>query len=116
MAEEERASLITESSARKIAENVLHDFQKLQPGMDVDPIEVHIYRRGHPLYMSAPKLFTEVQPLVRQPLDRIFFANTDSEGPESSTASGIAAARRAVKEAEARLSGQPLPKATAVAD
>ena len=115
MAEEERASLMTESSARKIAENVLHDFQKLQPGMNVDPIEVHIYRRGHPLYMSTPTLFTEVQPLVRQPLDRIFFANTDSEGPVSTTASGIAAAQRAVKEAEARLSGQPLPKASALA-
>jgi hypothetical protein len=82
----------------------LHDFQKLQAGMNVDPLEVHIYRRGHPLYMSAPKLFTEVQPIARQAMDRVFFANTDSEGPVSTTASGIAAAQRAVKEVEARLS------------
>jgi protoporphyrinogen oxidase len=105
LAEEERATLLTENSARKVAENVLRDFQKLQPGMNVDPLEVHIYRRGHPLYMSTPKLFTEVQPILRQPMDRVFFANTDSEGPVSTTASGIAAAQRAVKEAEARLAG-----------
>jgi monoamine oxidase len=113
--EEERAYLLSESSARRVAEGVLHDFQKLQSGMNVDPIEVHIYGRGHPLYMSTPKLFTEVQPIARQSMDRIFFANTDSEGPVSTTALGIAAAQRAVKEAEARLGGQPFPKKGAVA-
>ncbi|HUO27038.1 MAG TPA: FAD-dependent oxidoreductase [Candidatus Aquilonibacter sp.] len=113
--EEDRASLLTEASARKIAANVLRDFQKLLPGQDVDPLEVHIYRRGHPLYMSTPGLYTEVQPLVRRPLDRVFFANTDSEGPESTTNGGILAAQRAVKQAEARLAGQPAPKETAIA-
>jgi protoporphyrinogen oxidase len=102
--EDDRATLLTENSARKVAESVLHDFQKLQAGMNVDPLEVQIYRRGHPLYMSAPNVFTEVQPIARQSMDRVFFANTDSEGPVSTTASGIAAAQRAVKEVEARLS------------
>ena len=117
MHEEARGYLLTEPSARKIAVNVLRDFQKLFPGSNVDPVEVHIYRRGHPLYMSTPKLFTEVQPLARQPMDRVFFANTDSEGPVSTTSGGIAAARRAVKEAEARLAGKPAtkPKEIAVA-
>jgi monoamine oxidase len=55
--------------------------------------------------MSTPGLFTEVQPLVRQPMDRIFFANTDSEGPESTTSGGIEAAERAVKEVQRRLAG-----------
>ena len=114
LAEEDRASLLMESGARKVAESVLHDFQKLQPGMNVDPVEVHIYRRGHPLYMSTPKLFTDVQPIARQAMDRVFFANTDSEGPESTTSSGIAAAQRAVKEAEARLGGKPFPKKPAI--
>jgi oxygen-dependent protoporphyrinogen oxidase len=102
---EERALLLTESSAQQIAAEVLRDFQKLFPGSNVDPIEVHLYRRGHPLYMSTPGLFTEVQPLVRQPMDRIFFANTDSEGPESTTSGGIEAAERAVKEVQRRLAG-----------
>lgn len=110
MHEEDRGYLLTEPSTRKIAVNVLKDFQKLFPGSNVDPIEVHIYRRGHPMFMATPKLFTEVQPLVRQPFDRIFFANTDTEGPVSTTSGGITAARRAVKEVEARLAGKTQPK------
>ncbi|MFZ0773105.1 MAG: FAD-dependent oxidoreductase [Candidatus Sulfotelmatobacter sp.] len=115
MKEEERGYLLNEIGARKIAANVLADFQKLAPGLNVDPVEVHIYRRGHPLYMSTPGLYTQVQPLARHPLDRIFFANTDSEGPESTTNEGILAAQRAVKEVEARLAGRPMPEQKAVA-
>ncbi|HVO81793.1 MAG TPA: FAD-dependent oxidoreductase [Terriglobales bacterium] len=107
MREDDRGYLLTEISARKIAQNVLRDFQKLFPRSNVDPVEVHIYRRGHPMYMSTPKLFTEVQPLARQPMDRVFFANTDSEGPVSATSGGIKAAQRAVGEVEKRLAGKP---------
>ena len=103
--EEERSALLTEEGARKIATNVLHDFQRLLPETNVDPVEVHIYRRGHPMYMSTPGLYTQVQPLVRQPMDRVFFANTDSEGPESTTNEAIIAAGRAVRQVEARLAG-----------
>lgn len=115
MREENRGYLLNETGARRIAAHVLSDFQKLMPDLNVDPVEVHIYRRGHPLYMSTPGLYTEVQPLVRQPLDRVFFANTDSEGPESTTNEGILAAQRAVKEVEARLAGKLVPKQKAVA-
>ncbi|MGA8865655.1 MAG: hypothetical protein WB510_01730, partial [Candidatus Sulfotelmatobacter sp.] len=59
--------------------------------------------------------YTEVQPLVRHPLDRVFFANTDSEGPESTTNQGILAAQRAVKQVEARLAGRPTPREKAIA-
>lgn len=105
--EDDRGYLLTEVSARKIAQTVLKDFQKLFPGSDVDPLEVHIYRRGHPMYMSTPKLYTDVQPLVRHPMERVFFANTDSQGPESSTSEAIAAAQRVVREVEHRLAGRP---------
>ena len=97
--EPERTSLLTEESCRGVAGKVLSDFQRLFPGSNVDPVEVHIYRRGHPLYMSLPGNFTQVQPLVRRPMERIFFANTDSEGPVSTTSHGIEAAHRAVREA-----------------
>jgi len=115
MKEDDRVQLLSENGARKIAANVLSDFQKLMPGLNVDPVEVHIYRRGHPLYMSTPRLYTEIQPLARHAMDRVFFANTDSEGPESTTNEGIRAAQRAVKEAEARLAGKPAPRQKAVA-
>ena len=110
MKEEERSQLLSESGARAVAAQVLSDFQRLMPGLNVDPVEVHIYRRGHPLYMSTPGLYTQVQPLARHSMDRVFFANTDSEGPESTTNGGIRAAERAVKEVEARLAGKSLPK------
>jgi protoporphyrinogen oxidase len=110
MQEDDRGYLLTVPSTRKIAENVLRDFQKLLPGSNRDPIEVHIYRRGHPVYMSTPRLYTQIQPLARQPMDRVFFANTDSEGPESTADTAISAARRAVQEVEARLAGKPLPR------
>ena len=113
MREDDRGYLLTESSARKVAVSVLSDFQKLFPGSNVAPLEVHIYRRGHPMYMSTPGLFTDVQPLARHAMDRIFFANTDSEGPLSTTNGGIAAARRAVKQADNRLAGKPALKETA---
>jgi protoporphyrinogen oxidase len=115
MKEDDRGYLLTESGCRKIAANVLADFQKLMPQMDVDPVEVHIYRRGHPMYMSTPRLYTEIQPLARHPMDRIFFANTDSDGPVSTTNEGILAAQRAVKQAQARLAGKPQPMEKAVA-
>jgi len=114
MREQERGYLLTESSAREVAAKVLTDFQKSFPGSNVAPLEVHIYRRGHPMFMSTPGLFTEIQPLARRAMDRVFFANTDSEGPLSTTAGGIAAARRAVKQAERRLAGKPALKETAV--
>jgi len=95
----DRAQLLTEEGTREIAGNVLKDFQKLFSGSNVDPLEVHIYRRGHPLFMSTPGNFTQVLPLARRPMERIFFANTDSEGPESTTSQGVAAAERAVREA-----------------
>jgi len=107
--EEDRRLLLTEPTARRVAGNVLRDFQKLLPAFNVDPVEVHLYRRGHPMYMTMPGVFTKVQPLLRQPMDRIFFANTDSEGPISSTTQAIIAARRVAKEVEHRLAGKPVP-------
>jgi hypothetical protein len=97
--------LLTEDGARKLAGNVLTDFQKLLPSTNVDPVEVHIFRRGHPMYMCVPGLFTKVQPTLREPAERVFFANTDSEGPFSSTTYSITAARRAVKQMELKLAG-----------
>src|SRR5260370_33337400 len=106
MKEEDRGYLLNEIGARKIAANVLRDFQRVMPGLDVDPIEVHIYRRGHPMYMSTPGLYGQAQPLARRPTERVFFANTDSEGPESTTHESILASQRAAKHAETRLAGE----------
>jgi len=114
MHEDERRLLLTEDGARRIASEVLTGFQKLMPSTNADPVEVHIYRRGHPLYMSTPGLYTKIQPLVRAPFDRIYFANTDSEGPVSGTGPAIAAAQRAVSEVEKRLAGWKVQPASRI--
>lgn len=109
MHEEDRGQLLFEGGARKIAAKVLADFQKLMPAFAVDPVEVHIYRRGHPLFVSAPGVYTELQPLARQPMDRVFFANTDADSSVSDTGAAISNARRAVEQVEHRLAGRPVP-------
>jgi hypothetical protein len=98
MRRDQRSTLLTEDGCRRVAGNVLRDFQKLLPDTHVDPVEVHIYRRGHPMFMTMPGIYTQILPIARQPMERVFFANTDSEGPVSTAAEGIVAARRAVKE------------------
>jgi monoamine oxidase len=96
--EADRGKLLSETGCRNIASNVLRDWQKLLPSSNAEPLEVHIYRRGHPMFMSTPLTYTELIPAARQPAGRIFFANTDSAGPVSTTAGGIDTARRSVEE------------------
>lgn len=107
MPESQRSALLTDEGARTVAQNVLRDFKKLMPQTNVNPMEVHIYRRGHPMFMATPGNYTNVLPLARKPMERVFFANTDSEGPVSTTSTGILAARRAVQELNRMLAGKP---------
>jgi monoamine oxidase len=106
LAQSKRAELLTEDSCRKLAARVLRDFQKLFPKSDANPIEVHLYRRGHPMMVSAPGIYTQVLPVARRPMGRIFFANTDSEGPVSSTDGAITAAHRAVEDVRRLFAGR----------
>ncbi len=101
--EHERATLLSEDGCRRLAYQVLRDFQKLMPGFDVDPVEVHLFRRGHPMFMSTPGTHTRVIPAARPPMERIFFANTDSEGPLSTADGAIKIARHAVEWVEKKL-------------
>ena len=96
MRETERSLLLTEEGARDLAARVLADVKKVLGKPDTDPLEVHSYCRGHPMYMPTPGNHTRVLPLARRPLDRIFFANTDSIGPVSTTSTAIIASQRAV--------------------
>jgi protoporphyrinogen oxidase len=95
LAESERRKLLGIESAQQVAASVLRDFKRLLPELDVDPVEVHLYRRGHPMFVSTPGTYTKLIPAAKQPMERVFFANTDSEGPESLTAGAVVAARRA---------------------
>jgi monoamine oxidase len=110
-----RDQLLQIPGCERIARNVLRDFQKLLPEFSADPIEVHIYRRGHPMFLSAPGIFTKTIPVANRPLDRVVFANTDSIGPESVVYGAVEASRRAADWTEKRMSGATPAAARAAA-
>jgi monoamine oxidase len=106
LAEVERKKLLKIDDCRQIAASVLRDFQKLLPEFAAaDPVEVHFYRRGHPMFVASPGTFTKIIPTASQPLERVFFANTDSIGPESEISGAVDSARKAAEWVEKRLAG-----------
>lgn len=105
LGELDRIKLLNESGCRSIAAKVLADFKKLQPEFNVDPIEIHMYRRGHPMFLPTPGTFTTQIPAARQPLDRVFFANTDSIGPVSDVSNAILSSTQATEWLEKRMAG-----------
>jgi monoamine oxidase len=104
LAEVERKKILKIDDCRQIAASVLRDFQKLLPEFAAaDPLEVHFYRRGHPMFVATPGTFTKIIPTASQPLERVFFANTDSIGPESEISGAVDSARKAADWVEKRL-------------
>jgi protoporphyrinogen oxidase len=96
LAEAQRSTLLQVDSCQRLATRVLADFRKLQPEFSsAEPVEVHLYRRGHPMFLPAPGNFTKVIPLANQPFERIYFANTDSVGPISEVSGAVEAAQKA---------------------
>ncbi|HKW87175.1 MAG TPA: FAD-dependent oxidoreductase [Candidatus Acidoferrales bacterium] len=103
----DRHLLLTVEGCKSIALSVLRDFRKLLPEFrDAEPAEVRLYRRGHPMFMSSPSVYTKILPAASRPLERIFFANTDSIGPESLTYAAVQSARKGAEWAEKVLAGK----------
>src|SRR5208282_6277527 len=115
ISELQRDKLLRMEGCRQIAGNVLRDFHKLLPELHPDPVEVHFYRRGHPIFLSAPGTYTNLIPAANKPLDRIVFANTDSVGPESVFYGAVDASRRAAEWVNKRMAGASLSQAGAAA-
>ena len=94
--EMQRSTLLQVDSCQRLATQVLADFRKLQAEfISAEPVEVHLYRRGHPMFLPTPGNFTKVIPVANQPLGRIYFANTDSIGPISEVSGAVEAAQKA---------------------
>ena len=111
--EEQRSTLLDERDCQTLAARVLTDFQKLMPDFNVDPVEVRIYRRGHPMFMATPGLFTKTRISAAQPMERIFFGHSDSGGPESLTSEAIRLSKAGAEWAQMILSGKPGARALA---
>jgi monoamine oxidase len=104
---EQRAKLLDEDSCKALAARVLADFQKLLPEFNVNPIEVHLYRRGHPMFMASPGRYTKDRVAAAQPMERIYFGHSDSGGPESLTSEAIRLSRVGAEWARLVLAGKP---------
>lgn len=111
--ENQRFTLLDVDNCKRLASHVLADFQKLLPEFNADPLEVRLYRRGHPMFMAVPGQFTKNRIAAAQPLDRIFFGNADSGGPESLTSESIRLSKSAAEWAAQVLAGNPGAKTVA---
>jgi hypothetical protein len=109
--EHQRATLLDENVCKILAARVLADFQKLMPDFNVDPIEARIYRRGHPMFMAVPSQYTVNRIAAAQPMDRIFFGNADSGGPESLTSEAVRLSKVGAEWLDLVLAGKPGAKA-----
>ncbi len=107
MRERQRSTLLDENDCKSLAARVLADFQKLLPEFNVDPVEVRVYRRGHPMFMAVPGHYTKNRLAASHPMDRIFFGNADSGGPESLTSEAVRLSRAGSEWAELLLAGKP---------
>jgi monoamine oxidase len=105
--ESERATLLEVADCKILAGKVLKDFQGCLPEFNVDPIEIRLYRRGHPMFMAVPGQFTKNRTIASNPMQRIFFGNSDSGGPESLTSEAVRISRAAAEWAELILAGKP---------
>ena len=103
----QRSTLLDEADCKSLAARVLSDFQKLLPEFNVDPVEVSIYRRGHPMFMAVPGHYTKTRLAASHPMERIFFGNSDSGGPESLTSEAIRLSHVGTEWLELVLAGKP---------
>jgi protoporphyrinogen/coproporphyrinogen III oxidase len=104
--EAERSTLLNEDDCKTLAGKVLKDFQGLLPEFNVDPVEVRLYRRGHPMFMAVPGQFTKNRMIACQPMERVFFGNSDSGGPESLTSEAVRVSHAGVEWANLVLAGK----------
>jgi monoamine oxidase len=105
--ESEREMLLEEEDCKEFAGKCLKQFQELLPEFRVDPIEIQVYRRGHAMMMAVPGQYTKNRMIASRPMDRIFFGNSDSGGPESLTAEAVRISQAAAEWAELTLAGKP---------
>ena len=116
LAEVERKKMLKVDDCRQIAANVLRDFQKLLPEFSAaNPVEIHFFRRGHPMFLPTPGTFTKTLPAASQPLDRVFFANADSIGPESEISVAVDSGKNGAEWVEKRLASASASAARAAA-
>jgi protoporphyrinogen oxidase len=98
--ESERLQLLSDDYVLSYGERVVELLNKWFPGSRDKVEEVHIYRRGHPMFLAAPGVLTRIAPQIRRPFGNILFAHSDSEGDVSTYGGALQAANRVSNEAK----------------
>ncbi len=101
--ENERARLLKDDYCVSLGQKCLDQLEVWFPSSKAKAAEVRVFRRGHPMFLSAPGVTTRVAPKIRKPMGNIFFAHSDSEGGITEFATALTAAERVTKEVAAYL-------------
>ncbi len=102
-AETQRAALLKDEFCVSLGQKCLDQMDVWFPGSKAKAAEVRVFRRGHPMFLSAPGVTTRVAPKLRKPMGNIFFAHSDTEGGVTEFATALQAADRVTKEVTAYL-------------
>jgi hypothetical protein len=101
--EEERGRILRDDYCQAFGQKVVDQLEVWFPGAKSKIDEVHIYRRGHPMYVSAPGVTTRLAPKLRKPFGDIFFGHSDSQGGITDYSTAYEAAARTSQEVLAAL-------------
>jgi hypothetical protein len=96
--ESERVLILDDNHCLEYGKRVVEHLERWFPGAAAKIEEVHIYRRGHPMFLAAPGVFTRLAPKIRQPFGHITFAHSDSQGGVSEYSEALRAAQRTSNE------------------
>jgi hypothetical protein len=102
IAEARRKELLVDPMVLEMADGVVDGLERHFPGTRAKIAEIRVYRRGHPMSISAPGRM-EIARRASAPLGPILFANTDSLATVSSFDGAYVAARNAAEHARTLL-------------
>jgi protoporphyrinogen oxidase len=92
--QDRRKELLVDPMVLEMADGVADALERHFPGTLEKIAEIRVFRRGHPMYVSAPGLLALAERASR-PFGPILFANTDSSPGVSSFDGALSAATRA---------------------
>ncbi len=101
--ESDRANFVDDAWCYRMGETVVALIDRWFPGAQGKIEEVRIYRRGHAMCLSTPGATTRIAPKVREPLGKLFFAHSDSQGDVTDFSTAHRAAMRASLEVRSEL-------------
>jgi len=112
--EKDRAKILRDDYCVQLGEQAVTLLDTWFPGSRQKAEEVHIFRRGHAMYVPAPGVATRIAPAIRKPFGNVFFGHSDSEGGITEYSTALRAATRVSGEVKTALGKQAAKTTVAV--